>query len=62
AGEFGVLWGVVAGFLHSSLVLNVGALHGGFNLYNNGFSGGAVAAVLVPVIEAIRTGRERNGS
>lgn len=60
AGEFGIFWGIVAGFLHSSLVLNVGALHGGFNLYNNGFSGGIVAAVLVPVIEAIRTGREKS--
>lgn len=62
AGEFGVLWGIAAGFVHSSLVLNVGALHGGFNLYNNGFSGGVVAAVLVPVIEAIRTGREHRDS
>lgn len=62
AGEFGIFWGIVAGFLHSSLVLNVGALHGGFNLYNNGFSGGAVAAVLVPVIEAIRSGRENRDS
>jgi hypothetical protein len=62
AGEFGIFWGIVAGFLHSSLVLNVGALHGGFNLYNNGFSGGAVAAVLVPVIEALRSGRESHDS
>lgn len=62
AGEFGAFWGIVAGFLHSSLVLNVGALHGGFNLYNNGFSGGAVAAVLVPVIEALRTGRDRHAA
>jgi hypothetical protein len=62
AGEFGPFWGIVAGFIHSSLVLNIGALHAGFNLYNNGFSGGAVAAVLVPVIEAIRTGSEKNES
>jgi hypothetical protein len=54
AGAFGWKWGIVAGFLHSSLVLNVGFLHGGVNLYNNGFSGGLVAATLIPIIEALR--------
>ena len=55
AGRFGWHWGVVAGFVHSSAALSVGALHAGFNLYNNGFAAGLVAAVLVPVIMAIRT-------
>lgn len=50
AGEFGFMWGIVAALCHSSVVLNVGALYGGLNLYNNGFSAGLVAAVLVPII------------
>ncbi len=54
AGEFGWQYGVIAAFLHSSVVLNVGVLHGGLNLYNNGFAAGFVAAVLVPIIEAFR--------
>lgn len=54
AGAFGWKYGIMAGFLHSSVVLNVGALHEGINLYNNGFSGGIVAATLIPVIEALR--------
>jgi hypothetical protein len=54
AGTFGWKWGIIAGFLHSSVVLNVGFLHGGVNLYNNGFSGGIVAATLIPIIEALR--------
>ena len=54
AGEFGWKIGILAGFLHSSVVLNVSDLHAGFNLYNNGFAGGIVAAVLVPIIEAFR--------
>ncbi|MCT4595686.1 MAG: DUF1576 domain-containing protein [Anaeromicrobium sp.] len=54
AGEFGWKYGILAGFIHSSVVLNVGVLHGGLNLYNNGFAGGIVAATLVPVIEAFR--------
>jgi Protein of unknown function (DUF1576) len=35
-------------------VQTVGALHGGLVLYNNGFAAGLVAAVLVPVIIALR--------
>lgn len=57
AGEFGIFWGLVAGALHSSLVQYVGVLHGGLNLYNNGFSAGLVAAVLAPIIEAFRKER-----
>lgn len=54
AGEFGFLWGVIAGYLHSALVINVGGLHFGMNLYNNGFSGGFVAMFLLPIIEAFK--------
>jgi hypothetical protein len=59
-GEFGWKYGVLAGFIHSSVVLNVGMLHAGFNLYNNGFSGGLVAAVLLPLIEAFAGGGKRS--
>ncbi|WP_024823016.1 DUF1576 domain-containing protein [Aminobacterium mobile] len=59
-GEFGWKYGVLAGFIHSSVVLNVGMLHAGFNLYNNGFSGGLVAAVLLPLIEAFAGGDKRS--
>jgi hypothetical protein len=58
AGRFGWHWGVVAGLVHSSAALSVGPVHAGLNLYNNGFAAGIVAAVLVPVIIAIR---ERRG-
>ncbi|MCR1899766.1 DUF1576 domain-containing protein [Irregularibacter muris] len=54
AGEYGWKYGILAAFLHSSVVLNVGTIHGGLNLYNNGFSAGIVAALLVPIIEAFR--------
>ncbi|QUH27250.1 DUF1576 domain-containing protein [Serpentinicella alkaliphila] len=52
AGEYGWKFGIVAGFMHMAMVMNVGGLHGGMNLYNNGFSGGIVAAILIPVIDA----------
>ncbi|MGE4284849.1 MAG: DUF1576 domain-containing protein, partial [Clostridia bacterium] len=54
SGEFGWKYGILAGFIHSSVVLNVGTIHEGLNLYNNGFAGGLVAAFLVPIIEAFR--------
>lgn len=63
AGEFGILAGILAGFLHSSVAINVGVIHGGMNLYNNGFAGGLVAIFLVPVFQSIldRRARARGG-
>ncbi len=60
AGAYGWPVGVIAGFLHMSMVMNIGYLHGGMNLYNNGFSGGFIAATLVPLLEAARERKERD--
>lgn len=57
AGKFGIVFGVIAGMIHASLVMYVGVLHGGINLYNNGFSAGLVAAFIVPLIDSMRRGR-----
>lgn len=59
AGYFGALPGFFAGFAHVSMSLNIGYLHGGMNLYNNGFSGGFIAAALVPLLLAfdVRKGK-----
>lgn len=59
AGEFGILPGLLAGYLHSSVALNVGIVYGGMNLYNNGFAGGIVAIFLVPVVQSIQDRRAR---
>ncbi|WP_236671783.1 DUF1576 domain-containing protein [Enterococcus sp. BWB1-3] len=53
AGYYGPIYGLIAGYLHLSLVTNVNFLHGGLNLYNNGFSTGFVAAVMVPLLDNI---------
>ena len=53
SGYFGWPFGVLAGFIHSSVVLYTGSPVAGMNLYNNGFSGGLVAIVLYPVIIAV---------
>ena len=39
AGKFEVVAGLIAGYLHSSVALQVGIVYGGVNLYNNGFAG-----------------------
>ena len=58
AGYFGWPYGVLAGFLHSSVVLYTGSPVAGMNLYNNGFSGGLIAIVLYPTIMAIARHRK----
>ncbi len=58
AGTYGWPYGILAGFFHMAVVMNVGFLHGGLNLYNNGFAGGFVAAVLVPIINSIKRNTE----
>ncbi|MBE0601541.1 MAG: DUF1576 domain-containing protein, partial [Firmicutes bacterium] len=65
AGRYGVFAGIIAGFLHMSLVTNVGFLHAGMNLYNNGFSGGFVAALLYPLLDTaaqLRQARKTPGN
>ena len=50
-GEYGLLAGFVAGILHYCLVTSVPGIHGGFNLYNGGFTAGIVCFVYVPILE-----------
>lgn len=54
AGRFGWHWGIVAGFIHSSAALSISSINAGLNLYSNGFAAGIVAAVLVPILLAIK--------
>lgn len=53
SGYFGAPFGILAGFLHSCLVLHTGGPVAGINLYNNGFSGGIIATVLYPLLMAL---------
>jgi len=61
AGRFGFFAGVLAGFVHMIVLPMAIVFQGGFDLYNNGFAAGFVAAVLVPVLEVITSkGVEKN--
>ena len=60
AGRFGPVAGIIAGYLHSSVALNVGIVYGGMNLYNNGFAGGiGPHARLVRHIGLLRRGKRQ---
>ncbi len=56
AGQFGIFAGIIAGMLHAAVVVCSSSLYGGLNLYNNGFSTGLVAIVLVPALESFIKG------
>lgn len=51
AGQFGIVPGIMAGALHSTIVMCTTDMYGGLNLYNNGFSAGWVAIFMVPTLE-----------
>lgn len=54
AGQFGWFWGMAAGFMHMAIVQNTSYLHGGLNLYNNGFAAGLTCVIMIPLIEALK--------
>ncbi|UMZ74451.1 DUF1576 domain-containing protein [Natranaerofaba carboxydovora] len=56
SGTYGPLLGIITGGLHISMVMNVGYLHGGLNLYNNGFAGGIVATIMAGLIKNLERG------
>jgi hypothetical protein len=58
AGKYGIIWGMIAGFMHICLTPLALTFQGGFDLYNNGFSAGFVAAILSVVCENMY-GKER---
>lgn len=54
AGKFGPILGILAGFIHLSIVSYVGVLHGGLNLYNNGFAAGLTATIFMAVMQGFK--------
>ncbi|MBC7319045.1 DUF1576 domain-containing protein [bacterium] len=54
SGRFGPLIGLLAGMLHLPMVMHVGEMHGYMNLYNNGFSGGLVAIIIVALLRDLK--------
>ncbi len=60
AGKYGWPFGIVAGGLHYLLVTAVPDMHGGFCLYNGGFTAALICILFVPVLEKFfKTKEER---
>ncbi|MGI6168612.1 MAG: DUF1576 domain-containing protein [Christensenellales bacterium] len=59
SGYYGPIAGVIAGGLHMTFSANISFLHAGMNLYNNGFSGGFIAAIMVPILEKISEKKDK---
>ncbi|MBO5271106.1 MAG: DUF1576 domain-containing protein [Clostridia bacterium] len=51
AGKYGFRVGLLAGFLSALICTTTSAFHGGFVLYNGGFTAGLTALVLLPVLD-----------
>ena len=51
AGRYGWHIGVLAGMLNAIICTSTSALHGGFVLYNGGFTAGLTALVLLTVLD-----------
>lgn len=49
--KYGWFWGMVAAMMHFLLVTSVPNLHGGFCLYNGGFTAAVICIILVPELE-----------
>lgn len=59
AGQFGIIAGLLVGFIHLTMVETTAIWHGGLDLYNNGFAGGLTATLFIAFMQWYRTNRPR---
>ena len=59
AGNYGWWAGVLAGGMHYFLVTSIPAIHGGFSLYNGGFTSLLIAVILTPQLETFCKTKEQ---
>jgi hypothetical protein len=60
ADKYGWQYGIIAAIMHYCMVTTVPSLHGGFCLYNGGFTAALVCLLLVPELERLfRTKEEK---
>lgn len=51
AGKYGFRYGVIAGMLSATICTVTSNMHGGFVLYNGGFTAGLTALILIPLLD-----------
>ena len=52
AGKYGWKKGMIAGIIHAVICTSTSGMHGGFVLYNGGFTSGLTALVMIPVLDS----------
>ncbi len=62
AGQYGFFVGILVGFIHVMITPLALSFQGGFDLYNNGFAAGFVAAVFAPVLSVFFHKRDEAAS
>ena len=61
--KYGWFWGMVSAVMHFLLVTSVPNMHGGFCLYNGGFTAAVICVLLVPVLEkCVKTKAEKTAT
>jgi len=61
--KYGWFWGMVSAVMHFLLVTSVPNMHGGFCLYNGGFTAAVICVLLVPVLEKfVKTKAEKKAA
>ena len=51
AGKYGIRYGIIAGLLSAIICTVTADMHGGFVLYNGGFTAGLAALVIIPMLD-----------
>lgn len=51
SGKYGFKFGVLAGLTSAIICSSTSAIHGGFVLYNGGFTAGLTALILIPILD-----------
>jgi len=51
SGKYGFRYGVIAGMLSATICTVTASMHGGFVLYNGGFTAGLTALILIPLLD-----------
>lgn len=58
AGYYGKRYGIIAGFMCAVMCTSTSSMHGGFMLYNGGFTAGITALILIPCLEYYWKGKK----
>ena len=51
SGKYGFKYGVIAGMLSATICTVTSSMHGGFVLYNGGFTAGLTALIMIPLLD-----------